>query len=378
MALRASLRRWMRWVHLIASLTLGLVFVAIAGSGSIITFRHEIDRWLYPPATWNGEDMGFAAARQQALSARPDMRLRMLWFPNQARPFYEAAYFDDDQRSTENYLFHPTDGRELSPPGETLMQWMTTFHLTLHLGSAGHWLVQYTTLLSLVLIITGVWLWWPGWKPKLWFKVRRRGGLFAYDFHRVSGLAATPVLLICTVTGLAWSFPNAARTVVWGSVGRSVPAEQSERVRDRKSTPPNSGKPVIEISDEQLLADAQSRAPEGAIIFYLTYPIEPTESRQVRMQVGYNPYPFGKVYRYYYDRYSGELLGAVDPRLTPAPDAFLDDWTDTLHYGTWGGVATQILYLLATFTPVVLAYTGWVLWRRRVGRAALQRPATSR
>lgn len=373
MALRSSLRRWVRWLHLIFSLTLGLLFVAIAGSGSIITFRHEIDRWLYPPTAWSGEDMGFVAARQQARSARPDMQLQMLWFPNQVRPFYEAAYFDGERRSPDYYRFHPADGRELPRPEATLMQWMTTFHLTLHLGSVGHWLVQHTTLLSLVLVLTGVWLWWPSWKPKLWFKVRRRGGLLAYDLHRVLGLVATPVMLLCSLTGLAWAFPKAARTVVWIAVGRSVPSEESERARDRQSTPPPSSQEVIEASDESLLADAQQLAPDSALIFYITFPIEPADSRQVRMQVGYEPHPFGEVYRYYFDRYSGQLLGAVDPRLTAAPDAFLDNWTAPLHYGTWGGVATQVVYLLSTLAPVVLAYTGWVLWRRRLGRSALRK-----
>jgi len=367
MPLRSTSRRWIRRIHLILSLTVGLLFAVIAVSGSILTFRHEIDRWLHPPPAWDGEDMGFAAAREQALAARPDMQIQILWFPNEVRPFYEAAYFDGEDEFTAYYRFHPADGRELPQPDETFMQWMTTFHVNLQLGEFGLWVVQHVTLLALGLVVTGVVLWWPGWKPRLWFKLRRRGGLLTYDLHRVLGLAATPVLLLCIVTGLAWAFPNAARTVVWGATGRRVPAEESKLAWERPSTPPE-GKPVTEASDEQLLADAKKRAPEDAFIFYITYPIRPDENRQVRMQLGYDPYPYGEVYRYYYDRYHGELLGAVDPRLTRAPDAFLDTWTSPLHYGTWGGAVTQFLYLFATLVPVLLAVTGWILWRRHARR----------
>lgn len=88
------------------------------------------------------------------------------------------------------------------------MQWMTTFHVNLHLGEFGLWVVQHVTLLALGLVISGVVLWWPGWKPRLWLKLRRRGVLLTYDLHRVLGLAATPVLLLCIVTGLAWAFPS--------------------------------------------------------------------------------------------------------------------------------------------------------------------------
>lgn len=104
-------------------------------------------------------------------------------------------------------------------------------------------------------------------------------------------------------------------------------------------------------------------------VFSITYSIRPDENRQVRIQLGYDPFPHGKTYRYYYDRYSGELLGAVDPRLSPAPDAFLDAWTTPLHFGTWGGLVSQAFYLLSTVIPTVLAYTGWVLWRKRRSRA---------
>jgi len=220
-----------------------------------------------------------------------------------------------------------------------------------------------------VLVLTGVVLWWPGWKPGLWFKLRRRGGLLTYDLHRVLGLAATPVLLLCILTGLAWAFPGAARTLVWGATGRSVPAEQSAKAWERPSTPPPKGESVTGVSDEQLLSDATTRAPADAFVFYITWPIRSDENRQVRMQAGYDPWPFGEVYRYYYDRYDGELLGAVDPRLTPAPDAFLDMWTSPLHYGTWGGVVTQTLYVFCTLIPAVLAWTGWLLWRKRVRRS---------
>lgn len=371
---RISFRLWFRRVHLILSLVIGVIFAIIATSGSIITFRSDIDHWLHPPAAWNGEDMGFTSAREQAMAARPDMRMQILWFPNENRPYYEAAYFDGKNEFVSYYRFHPADGRELPQPETTFLEWMTTFHVNLHLGEFGLWIVQHATLLALVLVLSGVALWWPGWKKrKLWFKLRRRGGLLTYDLHRVLGIAATPVLLLCIVTGLAWAFPKTARSVVWGATGQSVPSAESELAWERPSTPPAEGVPIIEVSDEQLLADAQKRAPDHAFVFYITYPIEPDENRQVRMQLGYDPYPFGEIYRYYYDRYDGELLGAEDPRLTPAPDAFLDTWTSPLHYGTWGGIATQFLYMLATIIPSVLGVTGWVLWRRRVRRSGMVR-----
>lgn len=64
--------------------------------------------------------------------------------------------------------------------------------------------------------------------------------------------------------------------------------------------------------------------------------------------------------------------GAVNTPLL----AILDTWTSPLHYGTWGGAVTQVLYLLSTLVPAILAYTGWVLWRSRVHRGRITRPNT--
>jgi len=351
----------------VLSLVAGLAFAVIAVSGAIIVFRFEVDRTLYPPMDWNGEAMAYAEAKELAQAAEPDKQLSLLWFPNRARPFYEAGYLDP-QGEISTYRFHPTDGSELVVPEPSFMKWMTRFHTDLHLGEAGRWIVAHATLIGFVLLLSGIALWWPGWKPHLWFRIRWRKPVLNWDLHRVAGMTAMPVLLLCVVTGLAMAFPNAARTVVWGLTGKSVPAQEGTLPYERPSTPPQNGEPVVEVSDQALLADARSRAPKDAFVFYITYPSRPDENRQVRMQLGYDPWPLGEIYRYYYDRYDGRLLGAEDPRTAAAPDAFLGTWVDPLHYGTWGGVATQLFYLVATLVPGLLAVTGWILWRRRVKR----------
>ena len=360
-------RLFVRRVHLIFSLSVGILLVIISVSGSILTFEHDINRWLHPTVEWDGEDMGYEAAREHARAENPGLQLSILWFPNKVRPYYDAGYLDENENFVQ-HRFHPANGRELPIPGPTFMMWINEFHTTLQLGKFGRWIVDHVTLLSLFIVISGVFLWWPGWKPKYWFKIRNRGRFLNYDLHRVIGLAATPILLLSIITGLAMAFPNAARTVVWGVTGQSVPEEMENRPSQRPSTVPAEDDSVKKAADQELLTDALERAPEDAYIFYIRYPTTPEDNRQVRVQVGHDPYPFGIIYRYYYDQYSGELLGTNDPSSKPAPDAFLEKWNDPLHFGTWGGIPTQILYLIMTLAPAFLGITGWILWRRRVGR----------
>ena len=36
-----------------------------------------------------------------------------------------------------------------------------------------------------------------------------------------------------------------------------------------------------------------------------------------------------------------------------------------LHYGTWGGLTTQILYVIIGLIPTLLVVTGFLLWKRQ-------------
>jgi uncharacterized iron-regulated membrane protein len=341
-------------------MAVGLLLVAIAGSGSILVFRHELAPT--PDVRWDGAvDIGWAAARDRAIAARPDGRLQILWFPTEARPWYEAAYRVGDEEFAAPLRLHPTDGRELPPaPSGGLLAWIEQFHIDLQLGDAGAWLVRHATLLSVVLLISGIVLWWPGWRPHMWLVLRRGRGLLAFDLHRVVGLLAAPVLLLMALTGLVWAFPDAASTVAHTAVLRAPPPGPADPYAARSHSPAGP-----DATDADLLADARRRAPEGAFVFYLTYPQADDDHRQVRMQRGYEPWPFGEVYRYFYDRRNGSLLSAVDPRLQSAPDAFLERWSGPLHFGTVGGWPLMVVYLLAGLVPALLAVTGIILWRRR-------------
>lgn len=361
-------RRWLRRVHLALACLVGLLFAAIAASGSVIVFRAEIAQATAEPNDWDGAtDIGFAAARDIARARRPDGELQILWFPTRARPFYEAAYHIGQERFAGHLRIHPADGRVLDRGGSEggFLAWMERFHVDLHLGAVGAWLVRHATLLALALVVTGVALWWPGWRPRLWFALRRRAGLLTFDLHRVLGLAAAPVLLVCIVTGLAWAFPDAARHVAHWATLRAAPERQDPFAA---RSVPRAG--AADADDEALLRDARSRAPVGSFLFYITFPVAADEARQVRMQRGYEPWPYGEVTRWFYDRHDGRLLASVDPAAMSGPDAFLERWTGPLHFGTVGGWPLMGLYTVAALVPAVLAITGTALWQRRRRRRA--------
>ena len=68
--------------------------------------------------------------------------------------------------------------------------------------------------------------------------------------------------------------------------------------------------------------------------------------------------------RIYIDRYSGEVLYLKDARKASLGDRIFN-WFQPLHYGTFGGLLTRILYVFVGLAPVVLLSTGFVMWKHR-------------
>ncbi len=374
--MRLPARLWLRRLHLVLGLTLGTVLAAVAGSGAALVFRDEI-RSLDPAIRaqaegWDGQtDMGFVAARDLARAARPDHTLQILWFPNPgARPYYEAAYqAPDGTRFTATFRFHPATGVELARPTSPALDWLTTFHVNLHLGDFGAWLVSWSTLLFSLVLLSGLYLWWPGHKPRLWLAIRK-GKLRLWDAHRVLGFAAAIPLVLMTLSGLVFAFP-AARSAVY-HLTFSGPPDQA--VLDRsalRSTPPTdlAAPPPPEAADESLLARARELSPADAFVFYLTFPAVPEEARQVRLQRGYSPFPYGEMHRVYFDQFSGALISHDRPDAGLAA-RYLGTINSALHFGTIGGLPTKILWFAACALVPFFAVTGVLLWRRRASSLA--------
>ncbi|MGJ3243273.1 MAG: PepSY-associated TM helix domain-containing protein [Opitutales bacterium] len=370
--MNARAHKRIRQIHLGLSLVLGVLLVLIAVSGSLLVFRDEIQRRMPAINQWDGQaDIGFQRAQQLAREARPDYRLQILWFPTEARPYYQAGYFKEGEGYTGYRYWDPATGEPVEPPGQNLFDWLTTFHTSLYLGSFGVELVRWSTLLFTLLLATGLLLWWPGRDVRRWFRIRKNGRAFTRDLHSVVGALALPVLLVMTVTGVVLGFPASASRAVYWITG----SEKETRADGRQPYEVPSQVPAMpqeRAASESLLAKARAIAPEDAFFFYITYPVAPDENRQVRMQRGYEPYPFGLVYRYYFDQYSGELLAQELPDATPA-DRFLNHWNSRLHFGTFAGWPGLLLWFFVPLAVPLLAWTGVCLWLRRRKRRQRQR-----
>ncbi|MFT8674891.1 MAG: PepSY domain-containing protein [Acetobacter sp.] len=92
-------------------------------------------------------------------------------------------------------------------------------HGQLLLGNVGSVIMEMVASWTVVLVLSGLWLWWPtdlrGLGGLLYPRLGRTGRALWRDIHAVSGVWVSGVLVLFLVSGLPWSF-------VWGHALSSV------------------------------------------------------------------------------------------------------------------------------------------------------------
>ena len=76
--------------------------------------------------------------------------------------------------------------------------------------SVGKMIVGISTIAMVVLLISGIVLWWPKtlkmWRNRSQIALRKGWRRFWYDLHVSGGIYAVVLILIMALTGLVWSF----------------------------------------------------------------------------------------------------------------------------------------------------------------------------
>jgi uncharacterized iron-regulated membrane protein len=196
-----------RWIGLIIS---PLVLV-IALSGSLLAFEVNLRDWLEP----------YRFVRARSTQMLPPTELQTIaqeqWPEESAsRVYYEgserAAYVQFGDRKTTYYklvYLDPYDGSILHSK-DMNRDWLHvifSLHLRMMLWRD---IVDYTTLLFVVVLVTGLISWWPpslqAARKRLVIRRRVSRERRIYDLHTVLGIYLLPLAMIMALTGLVWGF----------------------------------------------------------------------------------------------------------------------------------------------------------------------------
>ncbi|HEX4350398.1 MAG TPA: PepSY-associated TM helix domain-containing protein, partial [Verrucomicrobiae bacterium] len=215
---RVWLRRAVFQIHLWAGVALSLYCVAIGLSGSALVFRSEIDDWLHSELRiQRGTPKITTDAAVHAIeTARPGWHGVGLEDLDKTDRATALLMRQNNAPLTANYRqvsFNPYTGQVVLDRMRYsgVLGWMTNLHYYLLAGDTGLLVSGWMAIGLLLLCVTGLILWWPGvrrWASRLILRRRASWRRINWDLHVVTGFWANALLLVITLTGIYFAFPD--------------------------------------------------------------------------------------------------------------------------------------------------------------------------
>lgn len=234
--------------------------------------------------------------------------------------------------------------------------------------TTGKYAVGISTLLFVIILITGFILWVPREWKKSRFKIQFRKGRkrLMFDLHNVLGAYACLVLLICALSGLMWSF-DWYRSGVFGLFGAEDPRGgrggghgQAQNQQGRGEGRGQQGgdkkerKEINTASWEKVYTTLVGDNPENQYIR-----IENGKAA-VRQKYMANARATDE---YIFDR-KGEI---TESKLynDQASGSKIWGWTYSLHVGSYWGIWSKIFTFIASLIGASLPITGYYLFIKK-------------
>ena len=229
-----------RW-HFYAGLFCIPFVIVLSLSGAIYLFKPQIEAWNdrhYDGLVLNGTTTSAADQIRAALAAAPGSTFRAYELPV-AADSAARVIVNRDGEAVRVYV-HPETLQMLHmiPENQRFMRLLFRLHGELLLGARGSHLVELAASWTIIMIVTGLYLYWPrhakGLGGVLYPRLTGGARMFWRDLHGVSGAWISCLALFLLVSGLPWSkfwgdYFKAARRLTGTAVARQDWSNGSER-----------------------------------------------------------------------------------------------------------------------------------------------------
>ena len=199
-----------RW-HFYAGLVVVPFLLVLSLTGIIMLYGNSIETMLgktYTVAA-NQKTIPLETQAAAAVAAIKDSSLKMVVRPAAATSATMVVVNANDQDVV--VTINPNDGSVLNTlnKDDTWFNWASNIHGTLMIGDLGDRLLETTAGLGIILVLSGLYLWWPRGETRLSSVLvpnfATSGRAFWKELHISTGFWFSLVMLGFLVTGLAWS-----------------------------------------------------------------------------------------------------------------------------------------------------------------------------
>ena len=377
------MKKLFRKIHLWLSVPFGILISLICFSGAMLVYEKEITEWcrpdLYFVQTVKEVPLPMEELMEGVAATLPEgTSITGVTISPDAQRAYQVSLSQPRRASlyVDQYTGEVKGGNVRLPFFDAMFRlhrWLMGSAQSASGGmSVGKFLVGLSTLLLVIILLTGILMWLTNRrKPltkSLTISFTKGWPRFWHDLHVAGGIYATILLLAMSLTGLTWSF-GWYRTGFYSLFGVEASSEgghgggQGENSRrDRARGEGRQGRGGHR-SHHSPYAHWQE--------VYETLADSHPGYRQITLGAGTasvvpkgrNSLRAGDTFTF--DTRSGKLTDsksyADQPRSTK-----LHGWIYTWHVGSWGGAITRLLTFLSALIGATLPLTGYYLWIRRI------------
>jgi uncharacterized iron-regulated membrane protein len=349
--------------HLWLGLTSGIIVCFLGITGCILAFEQEIRSWTEPSLFVKAEDKTYlppsvlAAAAEKKLDGK---KVNGIEYHSKGKS--ALAYFYND---TEYKIIainpYSAEVLKVKNMNRDFFRVVLDGHFYLWLPPAiGQPIVATATLIFVVLMITGLILWWPknkaARKQRFSIKWNAKWRRVNYDLHNVLGFYMTWIAIFIALTGLVWGFQWFAKSVYWVSSGGSSMPQDIHPPSDTTK------KQAGNISDSvwyTLMKQANENETVG--IGFAASKTDPVEG-----SINHRPGTYYNSDYYHYDQYTGKELPVTGIYAGNYKDASVADKISRMNYdmhvGAVLGLPGKILAFMASLIAASLPVTGFYVW----------------
>jgi len=348
----------------------GLLATVIGLSGSAIVFRDSLNEKLSPQLNRQIETKQPADFDRMLDSVRTIFPPRAILAAGPIDGGVWAFRLRGDHRpGYRTFVFvDPNSNRVLGTQEEDegIVNFLVMLHIELLSGDNGILVEGVAALLLFILSGIGIILWWPGrtrWRGALKIRFHARWSRLNWDLHTAGGLVVSVFLLLLSFTGAYYCFPiigSGVSLLTGGNMNDIDVFFQSSVSTSPLSLPDAKIQPLV----DRAVASFSGFAGPPYKLRIVELPTGPESPVSIQLDNGMFERT-GTLMISDFDRRDGHLLRSLDPNKAPLGVRLMLLFRP-LHFGTWGGQATRVLWILVGLMPGLLFVTGFLMWWRRV------------
>jgi uncharacterized iron-regulated membrane protein len=396
-----------RW-HFYAGLFCIPFVLWLACTGTIYLFKPQVEAFMDRPYDNLNITQPASVSEQvkAAVLAVPGSALDQYQMPRNANA--SAQVLVDKGTQQFRVYVHPQTLQVLKIDNEDRRLEIVVFHLhgEMLMGKYGSWIIELAGSWAVIMVLTGIFLWWPrnanGLGGVLYPRLSEGGRIFWKDIHSVTGIWISLLALFLLFSGLPWakSWGTYLKTARRMSGEQNVKqdwlvsssAEKAARAAHHSDMP---GMPGMKMSSRQAMDHAQHFGLRHATLLSDYTPIDHIAATVGRLKLAYPvliapPLQAGGNWTAKSDAQDRPLR--VDLTLDPKTGDILDrndfsskPWLDRVigrgiaaHEGQLFGPLNQILSLITAVGLVTLSISGLMMWFRRRPGGVLGAPVSVR